>query len=43
MTEIFGLPFSVLAGQLMLGLVNGCFYAVLSLGLAVIFGLLRTA
>ncbi len=41
MTEIFGLPFSVLAGQLMLGLVNGCFYAVLSLGLAVIFGLLR--
>ncbi|MBP6405114.1 MAG: branched-chain amino acid ABC transporter permease [Ramlibacter sp.] len=41
MTEVFGLPLPVLAGQLMLGLVNGCFYAVLSLGLAVIFGLLR--
>ncbi len=41
MTEIFGMPLPVLAGQLMLGLVNGCFYAVLSLGLAVIFGLLR--
>jgi len=41
MVEVFGLPLPVLAGQLMLGLVNGCFYAVLSLGLAVIFGLLR--
>lgn len=41
MTELFGLPLPVLAGQIMLGLVNGCFYAVLSLGLAVIFGLLR--
>ncbi len=41
MMEVFGLPLPVLAGQLMLGLVNGCFYAVLSLGLAVIFGLLR--
>ncbi len=41
MTEIFGLPLPVLLGQVMLGLVNGCFYAVLSLGLAVIFGLLR--
>ncbi|MBL0918407.1 MAG: branched-chain amino acid ABC transporter permease [Hydrogenophaga sp.] len=41
MMEIFGLPLSVIAGQIMLGLVNGCFYAVLSLGLAVIFGLLR--
>lgn len=41
MTEIFGLPLPVLASQLALGLVNGCFYAVLSLGLAVIFGLLR--
>jgi len=39
--EIFGLPLPVLAGQIVLGLVNGCFYAVLSLGLAVIFGLLR--
>jgi branched-chain amino acid transport system permease protein len=41
MTEVFGLPLPVLAGQVMLGMVNGCFYAVLSLGLAVIFGLLR--
>lgn len=41
MTEVFGLPLPALAGQIMLGLVNGCFYAVLSLGLAVIFGLLR--
>ena len=41
MIEIFGLPLPVIAGQVMLGLVNGCFYAVLSLGLAVIFGLLR--
>lgn len=41
MSEIFGLPLPVLAGQMVLGLVNGCFYAVLSLGLAVIFGLLR--
>ncbi|MBA3033816.1 MAG: branched-chain amino acid ABC transporter permease [Rhodocyclaceae bacterium] len=39
--EFFGMPVQVLAGQIMLGLVNGCFYAVLSLGLAVIFGLLR--
>ncbi len=41
MSEIFGLPLPVIAGQTMLGLVNGCFYAVLSLGLALIFGLLR--
>ena len=41
MIEIFGLPLPAIAGQVMLGLVNGCFYAVLSLGLAVIFGLLR--
>ncbi len=40
MTEIFGIPVQALAGQLMLGLVNGSFYAILSLGLAVIFGLL---
>lgn len=39
MTEIFGVPVSVILGQLMLGLVNGSFYALLSLGLAVIFGL----
>ncbi|UUX96335.1 branched-chain amino acid ABC transporter permease [Aquabacterium sp. J223] len=40
MTEIFGIPLPALLGQLLLGLVNGSFYAVLSLGLAVIFGLL---
>jgi len=38
-TEIFGVPVAVILGQLMLGLVNGSFYALLSLGLAVIFGL----
>ncbi len=41
MTEIFGVPLQALLGQLMLGLVNGSFYAVLSLGLAVIFGMLN--
>ena len=40
MTEVFGIPIQALFGQLMLGLVNGSFYAMLSLGLAVIFGLL---
>ena len=39
--EIFGLPLSAVLSQLLLGLVNGSFYAVLSLGLAVIFGLLN--
>ena len=38
--EIFGIPVQAFAGQLLLGLVNGSFYAMLSLGLAVIFGLL---
>lgn len=38
--ELFDYPLPVLASQLMLGLVNGSFYAMLSLGLAVIFGLL---
>jgi len=41
MTELFGVPIQALLGQLLLGLVNGSFYAVLSLGLAVIFGLLN--
>jgi branched-chain amino acid transport system permease protein len=41
MTELFGIPTQALLGQLLLGLVNGSFYAVLSLGLAVIFGLLN--
>lgn len=40
MTDIFGIPIQAFMGQLMLGLVNGSFYAMLSLGLAVIFGLL---
>jgi branched-chain amino acid transport system permease protein len=39
--EIFGRPLPMLAGQLLLGLVNGSFYAILSLGLAVIFGMLN--
>jgi branched-chain amino acid transport system permease protein len=41
MTEVFGMPISALFGQLLLGLVNGCFYAMLSLGLAIIFGMLN--
>ncbi len=41
MTEFFGVPIQALMGQLMLGLVNGSFYAMLSLGLAVIFGMLN--
>ncbi len=41
MTEIFGIPTVALFGQLLLGLINGSFYALLSLGLAVIFGLLN--
>ncbi|MDB5873304.1 MAG: inner-rane translocator [Ramlibacter sp.] len=41
MMTILGVPLSVLPGQLMFGLVNGSFYAILSLGLAVIFGLLH--
>jgi branched-chain amino acid transport system permease protein len=39
-SEILGVPVAVILGQLMLGLVNGSFYAMLSLGLAVIFGLM---
>ena len=41
MTMIFGIPVQALMGQLLVGLINGSFYALLSLGLAVIFGLLR--
>jgi len=41
MTDIFGIPIQAFLGQLMLGLVNGSFYAMLSLGLAVIFGMLN--
>jgi branched-chain amino acid transport system permease protein len=40
-TTIFGIPIQAFLGQLLLGLVNGSFYAILSLGLAVIFGLLN--
>jgi branched-chain amino acid transport system permease protein len=39
--EIFGIPMQAMLSQLLLGLVNGSFYAILSLGLAVIFGLLN--
>jgi len=38
---VFGVPLAVLSGQLMIGIINGAFYALLSLGLAVIFGLLK--
>jgi branched-chain amino acid transport system permease protein len=41
MTEFLGIPAPALFGQLLLGLINGSFYATLSLGLAVIFGLLN--
>lgn len=41
MTMIFGIPLQALLGQLLVGLINGSFYALLSLGLAIIFGLLR--
>jgi branched-chain amino acid transport system permease protein len=41
MTEIFGVPTQALFSQLLIGLINGAFYAMLSLGLAVIFGLLN--
>lgn len=41
MTEVFGVPIQALFSQLLVGLINGSFYAVLSLGLAIIFGLLN--
>ena len=41
MDTIFGVPTAALFGQLLIGLINGSFYALLSLGLAVIFGLLN--
>jgi branched-chain amino acid transport system permease protein len=41
MFTIFGIPGPLLFGQLLLGLINGAFYAMLSLGLAVIFGMLN--
>ena len=41
MFEILGIPSQALFGQLLIGLINGSFYALLSLGLAVIFGMLN--
>ncbi len=41
MHSVLGIPTQVLFGQLTLGMINGAFYALLSLGLAVIFGLLN--
>ncbi len=41
MTMVFGVPLQAFLGQLLIGLINGSFYAMLSLGLAIIFGLLR--
>ena len=41
MFEVFGIPSQALFGQLLIGLINGSFYALLSLGLAVIFGMLN--
>ncbi len=39
--EVFGIPIQAMMGQLLIGVINGAFYAMLSLGLAVIFGLLN--
>jgi branched-chain amino acid transport system permease protein len=39
--EIFGVPLQGLMAQLLIGLINGSFYAILSLGLAIIFGMLN--
>jgi branched-chain amino acid transport system permease protein len=41
MNTVFGVPTQALFGQLLIGLINGSFYAMLSLGLSVIFGLLN--
>lgn len=41
MFDIFGMPIQVIMGQVTIGLINGSFYAMLSLGLAIIFGLLN--
>ena len=41
--SFFGIPPQALFGQLLLGLINGSFYALLSLGLAVIFGMLTSS
>jgi len=41
MNNLLTLPSDVLFGQLLIGLINGSFYALLSLGIAIIFGLLH--
>lgn len=41
MDSIFGIPLPAFVGQLIVGLINGAFYALMSLGLSIIFGLLR--
>lgn len=41
MTSVFGVPTSAFVGQLLIGLINGSFYALVSLGLSIIFGLLQ--
>jgi branched-chain amino acid transport system permease protein len=41
MTSLFDVPMQILLGQLLLGLINGIFYAAMSLGLAIIFGMLN--
>jgi branched-chain amino acid transport system permease protein len=41
MTMIFGVPVQLLLGQLLIGAINGAFYAILAMGLAIIFGLLN--
>jgi hypothetical protein len=39
--SIFGVPLAAFVGQLLVGMINGSFYALMSLGLAIIFGLLH--
>jgi branched-chain amino acid transport system permease protein len=41
MTTVLGIPLEQILGQLLLGMMNGAFYALLSLGLAVIFGMMN--
>ncbi|WP_323764008.1 ABC transporter permease [Marinovum sp.] len=41
MTELLGFPPALLYGQVLIGLINGLFYAMMSMGVAIIFGMLR--
>ena len=41
MDTLFGVPVAALIGQVLIGLINGSFYSLMSLGLAIIFGLLH--